>query len=120
MAAEIDGVMRGKDIEVPSPGIVPVEPDAAVTLDAAVHLVVHEGPQVLVDVGPLAEAEAAVDVACHDRHVLQMAFAPFVADRAVVGMIGHQPLDDCWRGMPLPRGHRRRGAFPRRPGSCRT
>ena len=31
----------------------------------------------------------------HHRHVLQMAFAAFVAHRAVVGMIDHQPLDDA-------------------------
>ena len=78
---------------------------------------VHEGSQVLVDVGALGETVPAVDVARHDGHVLKMAFAPLVADGAVVGVIGHEPLDvagaKCFRlgvvnGYPRPldgRGH---------------
>ena len=62
---------------------------------------VHEGSEVLIDVGPLGEAEPAVDMAGHDRHVLEMALAALVADGAVVGMVRHEPLDDA--GAELPR-----------------
>ena len=33
-------------------------------------------------------------MAAGDGHILQLALAPLVADRAVVGMVHHQPLDD--------------------------
>jgi len=93
MAAEINGVMRGEDIKVPSPSVVPIKPDAAVTLYTAVHLVIHEGPQILVHVRPLAEAKSAVDMASHDRHVLKVAFTALITHGTVMGMICHQPLD---------------------------
>ncbi len=93
VAAEIYGVVRSEDIKVASPGVIPVEADAPVALDAAVHLVVHEGPQILIHVGPLTEAKPAVDMPCHDRHVLEVAFTPLVAYRAVMRMIRHEPLD---------------------------
>ena len=37
---------------------------------------------------------AAQAVAAGDGHILQLAFAALVADRAVVGMVDHQPFDD--------------------------
>ena len=50
--------------------------------------------QVLVDVGALLAVVAPDAVAAGDGEVLQLAFAPLVADRAVVGVVDHQPLDD--------------------------
>ena len=40
----------------------------------------------------LAAAVAAINMAVHDRHILQMAFAALVAHRAIVRMIHHQPF----------------------------
>ncbi len=37
---------------------------------------------------------AADAVAAGDGEILQLAFAPLVADRAVVGVVDHQPFDD--------------------------
>ena len=59
-----------------------------------------EGAQVLVAEGALGEAVAAVAVAGHDGHVLEVALAALVAHRAVVGMVGHQPLDDARAERP--------------------
>src|SRR5208337_1126917 len=89
MPPEINMMMRRKSAEVATSCVVPVKPDAAVALDAAVHFVINERPHMLIPMGPLFETETAVAVPCHYRHVLQMAFASFVADRTVMRMIGH-------------------------------
>jgi hypothetical protein len=92
---EIDMVMRGEDLEIVAAAIILVETHATIAGDAAVHLVVDERPQVLVAVGALLAPVAAESVAAHFRHVLQMAFAAFLAHRAIVGMVGHQQFDDA-------------------------
>ena len=92
VAAEIDVVAQHQGVEIVAAGVVAVESHAAVALDAAVHLVVHEGAQVLVAERALADAVAAIVVAGHHGHVLQMAFAAFVAHRAIVRMVQHQPF----------------------------
>jgi hypothetical protein len=74
--------------------IVAIEAHAAIAGDAAIHLVPEKRPEILIAEGALGEAVAAVDVSGHDRHILEVALAPFLADRAIVGMIGHQPFDD--------------------------
>src|SRR5690606_26920839 len=66
-----------------------------VTGDAAVHLMGDEGPQFLVHVGALTEAIAALVVAGHHRHVLQMAMPPFLAYGTVMRVVDHQPFDDA-------------------------
>ena len=57
--AEIDVVVGAEDVQVAPAGVVAVEAHAAVALDAAVHLVVDERPEVLVAVGALVEAVLA-------------------------------------------------------------
>src|SRR5512135_1023919 len=49
---------------------------------------------------PLLEGKSAIRMARHDRHVLKMALTPFVADRAIVRMIRHQPFDDGRPELP--------------------
>jgi site-specific DNA-methyltransferase (cytosine-N4-specific) len=49
--AEVDLIFRAKDIEVAAAGIVAIETDAAIALDAPVHLVVDERAQILVAIG---------------------------------------------------------------------
>ena len=101
MAAEVDVIVGGECCEVGAAGIVTVEARAAVTGDAAVHLVMNQGAQVLVAVGLLGAAVVTVPVAGHYRHVLQVALAAFGADRAVMGVVHHQRLD---HGLPEARG----------------
>jgi hypothetical protein len=83
-------IMGREDIQVPTSGNAAIEPDAAVAGNAAVHFMVDEGTEVLVTVRAFFEARVAVIVPGHDRHILEVAFAAFVADRAVVRMIFHQ------------------------------
>ncbi len=94
VSAEIYVIMCGKDIEVPAPGVVPVEPDAAVALYAAVHLMVDERAEILVPVCAFVMTVPAVHVPGHHRHVLQVALAAFVAYRAIVRVVQHHPFDD--------------------------
>ena len=93
IAAEVHRIVGAEDVQVPPSGKVPVEAHAPVAGDATVHLVINEGTEVLVPVGALQETELAVIVAAHHRHVLKVALASLVADRAVVGVVHHQPLD---------------------------
>ena len=93
-AAEEHPVARAESGEVGAPGIVLVITHAAVTGDAAVHFMADKRPEVLIFEGGLQSAVAAVAVAHHNRHILKMAFAPFLTHRAVVGMIEHQVFDD--------------------------
>ncbi len=86
--------MGAEHTEVGAAGVVLVEAHAAVASDAAVHLVGNERAQLLVLVSTLGEAITALVVAGHHRHVLQVAVAAFLTDRAVVRVVGHQPFDD--------------------------
>ena len=92
-APEVDPVAQPEDAEVAAAGVVVVEARAAVAGDAAVELVGDEGAEVLVLEGPLEPAVAAVAVAGHHRHVLEVALAALVADRAVVRVAEHHQLD---------------------------
>ncbi len=90
--AEVDVVMGAVDPEILATGVILVVAHAAIAGDAAVHLVVDEGAQILILVGALGETVAAAVVAGHHRHVLQVAGATLFAHRAVVGVVGHLPL----------------------------
>ena len=92
LATKIDMIMAAENIEIPAAGIVAVKAHTAVTLNAAVHLMIDEWTEILVAMGPFFEAIFPMMMAGHDRHVLQMAFTAFVADRAVMGMVDHQPF----------------------------
>src|SRR5690606_11376360 len=93
--AEVHDVVGAVDAQVGAAGVVLVVAHAAVAGDAAVHLVGDERAEFLVLVGALGEAIAALVVAGHHRHVLQVAVTAFLAHRAVVRVVGHQPLDDA-------------------------
>src|SRR5690606_17711011 len=81
--------------EVVAARVVLIEPNAAIARDAAVHLVADERPEILLAMRALEAAVAAVVVPGPDCHVLQVAFAAFLADGAVVRVVDHQPFDDA-------------------------
>lgn len=93
--SEVDVVVGAVDAEVGAAGVVLVVAHAAVAGDAAVHLMGDERAEFLVLVGALGEAVPALVVAGHHRHVLQVAVTAFLAHRAVVRVVGHQPFDDA-------------------------
>nr|VVN01728.1 hypothetical protein PS652_03334 [Pseudomonas fluorescens] len=94
-ATEVDVVVGTEYAQVGTAGVILVVTHATVAGDAAVHLVGDERAEFLVLVGTLGETVAALVVAGHDRHVLQVAVTAFLAHRAVVRVVGHQPFDDA-------------------------
>lgn len=52
----------------------------------------NERPQILITVGTFGETVTAEAVAGHYRHILQMTVTALLAHRAVVRVVGHQPL----------------------------
>ncbi len=92
-APEVDPVAQPEDAEVAASRVVVVEARAAVAGDATVELVGHERAEVLVLEGAFEAPVPAVAVTGHHRHVLEVAFAALVADRAVVRVAEHHQLD---------------------------
>src|SRR3990172_117085 len=78
--------------QIVAAGVIVVEAHAPVALDAPIHLVIQEGPEILVVEGPLGGSIAAMRGTGHDGHVLEMTFSSLVADRAVVRVARHEPL----------------------------
>ena len=89
---EVHVVMGAVDAQIGAAGVILVIAHAAVAGDAAVHLVSDERAEFLVGVGALGEAITALVVTGHHGHVLQVAVATFLAHRAVVRVVGHQPF----------------------------
>jgi len=94
VTTEIDVVVRGKGLQVAASCVITVKPYAAVTVYAAVHFMVQERPEILVLIGPFFETGSSVDMACHNCHVLQVAFAPLVTDRAIMRVVQHKQFDN--------------------------
>jgi len=99
-SAEINPVVYPKDVKVSSSGVIPIKPDTPVALDAAVHLVIYKRPQILIQIGPLFEPISPIYMTGHYRHVLKMTFSAFITDRAIVGMVDHQPFNNPSSKLP--------------------
>src|SRR5215469_5508464 len=74
--------------------VLAIKTHASVALDAAVHFVVDERAEVLIAECTLVETIASIIVPGHDGHILQVALAAFVADRAIMWMVLHQAFDN--------------------------
>src|SRR6478735_5339189 len=70
---EIHRVAQPERIEVISSGVIPIESDAALALDAAIHLVVHQRPEILIPERALREGIMAGNVTGHHGHILKVA-----------------------------------------------
>jgi hypothetical protein len=55
---------------------------------------VYVRTEILIQVCTFPEIETAVIVACHNGHILEMAFAALIAYRTIVRMIDHQGFDN--------------------------
>ena len=93
-APEVDAIAAAGRPEVAAARHLLIEAAAAIARDAAVHLVRDELPQVLIGEGTLAAPKAPMSLARGDGQILELAFAAFVADRTIVRMVLHQPLED--------------------------
>jgi len=92
-AAVVDPSGAPHDPEIAAAGIFLIKADAAVALDAAVHFMGNVRSEILVAVGPLPAVIATDALSAGDGEILQLAFPPFVADRAVMGVVDHQPFE---------------------------
>src|SRR5215472_1935622 len=90
-----DPVPQRKGIQVVTASIVAIVADAAVTLDAAIHLVIHQRSQILIAKRALLKLVAPIIVTGHHSHVLQVAFTALVTHRAIMRMIQHESLDNA-------------------------
>ena len=94
ISAEVHMMMTCLRRKVSATCIVVVKTHTAIAGDAAIHLVIDEGPQVLIVMSHLLAVITAIVMAGHQSHILQMALAPLLAHRAVMRMADHQTLDD--------------------------
>ena len=92
---EINGVPYAKRVQVVASGILAIEAHTAVALDAAIHLVVHKWAEILILKCAFFKMRAAVIMAGHHRHVLQVALAAFVAYWTIMGMVQHHSLNNA-------------------------
>ena len=115
-SAKEDNVAHEKSIQVAFSHVIAVIPYAPVALDAAIHLVVYKGPEILIAKRALLKFIPPVHVPRHDGHVLKMAFTAFIAHRAIMGVIQHQPFNHAgaegYRVLIL---NRKARSFGRRP-----
>ena len=94
MPPKINMIPGSKNIQVLSSCIVPVKPYTPVTLNAAVHLMIYEWSQFLIIISSFREIVTSVVMTCHDCHILQMTFTSLITHRAIMGMVGHQALQN--------------------------
>ena len=85
------GVLHGPQVAVA--GKVLIVSPAAVAVNTTIHLMLDERTQVLIPVGPFLSQITPDPVAAGDGQILQQAVPAFIADRAIVGMVHHEPLD---------------------------
>src|SRR5882762_6372202 len=69
---EINIILRGKCIKVFSACIILVKANAFITLNASVHFMINERPEILVFIGALFVSEFTIGMASHYGHILQM------------------------------------------------
>ena len=66
----------------------------AIAVNAAVHLMLNQGSQILIIISALRASISSYSVTAGDGHILEQAVSSFVTNRAIVGMIEHQPFND--------------------------
>jgi hypothetical protein len=94
-AAEVNRVLDAEHVQIVSAGIFAIEPHAAVALDATVHLVIQERAEVLIAKRALLEFGCGDSRGRSSPSCPGVAFAAYVAHRAVVRMIQHHAFDDA-------------------------
>src|SRR6201997_1442599 len=108
----VDAVAQMKRVQIVPTGVFAIKTHASLALNAAVHLVIHQRAEVLIAKSSFAKAVNARAMTGHHRHVLKMAFAAFVADRAIVRMVLHQALNHgCAKRRRFGVGNRDAGAL---------
>src|SRR5580698_4993796 len=89
----VDAVAQVKRVQIVPPRVFAIKTHASLALNATVHLVIHQRAKILIAKRSFAKAVNARAMTGHHCHVLKMAFAALVADRAIVWMVLHQALN---------------------------
>jgi hypothetical protein len=71
-----------------------IEPATSPAVDTTIHFVLDKDAQVLIMISPLFPEVAPDPMASCYGHVLKQAMPAFITDRAVVGMVHHEPFND--------------------------
>ena len=99
-APEVHLMVTTQSLQVLAAGIVLVIAHTAITGDAAVHFMIDERTQILIEESPFFPPVTAYGVPGHQGHVLQVAFTALFTDRAIVRMVDHHLFDDaCTEGL---------------------
>ncbi len=85
------GKLHGAQVAIPRKIL--IKSAASPAVNTAIHLVLDKYPQVLIVVGPLLSEIAPESVASCNRQILGQTMSAFIADRAVMRMIHHQPFN---------------------------
>jgi hypothetical protein len=80
-----------KSPQVTIAGKLLIETPAPPALNAAIHFVLDEYPQVLIGVGSLLSEVAPYPMTSGHGEILKQTMSPFITDRTVVRMVHHQP-----------------------------
>jgi hypothetical protein len=88
------GNLHGSQVTVA--GKLLIEPAASPTVDTPVHLVLNKDAKVLITIRPLLSKVVSDPMASCYGHVLKQTMPSFIADRAIVGMVHHEPFDDVF------------------------
>jgi hypothetical protein len=94
--------------QVPVPRKVLIKTPTSKAMDTAVHFVLDKRAKILIVVGTLSPQIPADRVATRNGLILQKAMAPFITDRAVMGVMKHEPFYDV---SPEFRGFRVCGGY---------
>ena len=62
-------------------------------MDAAIHFMLEQGTQILVGVSALSSHKSSNAMATGNGYILQQTMTAFIANRAIMGMMEHQPFN---------------------------
>jgi hypothetical protein len=91
--AEKSAVGAAHDTQIPIAGKFLIETRAAIAVDTTIHLMLQQGAQILIGIGSLMPLKAPDTMSSGNCHILQQAVTAFITNRAIMGMVEHQPFD---------------------------
>ena len=70
-----------------------IETTAPPAMDATIHFMLNKYAQILITISSLFSKIAPHTMTARYGHILKQTVASFVTDRAIMGMVHHEPLD---------------------------
>jgi hypothetical protein len=93
VAAEKGAVANLHYTQVAVAGKFLIESRTPVTVNTTIHFVLDQRTQILIPIGPLHPKISSDPVPARNRHVLEQTVAPFIANRAIMGVVKHEPFN---------------------------